>query len=1053
MLPPSTVAAVIESTQVVGYGRPATQALASAVSDAQRGNPLAPVTVIVPSNFVGLSARRVLGAGLVSVGDRVGLANVSFVTPFQLAEKVASDLLLETRPITNPVLGAAVRRVLATDPGPYAPVAEHEATEAALVALFAELSNVDAAGLQSIAELDNESATLAVEFYTKIAAHVGGFHTERDLALAAARCGDLGVRLKRFGHVVWYLPAPLSPALALFVDRALTSATSSEVIVGRSGNAEADAPVERACDAAGVSRVGVSGEAGSVPVGDRIVSVTDAVEEVRETCSRILQLIEKGFAPERIAVFFPVPDPYVRILQQQFEAAGVPANGPDPRRVSDTVAGRTLLAALRLSEERWRRDRVMAVISGGPVRAGDGWARPGDWDVVSRDAGVIADVGDWHAKLDRRVAATREQLDDMDEKATIGDVDDWRRGRLVRRLDEIDALRTFFDELVDGVKAVERAGSWSERSDAAVALLRQLLGGEHQLGTWPDAEHQAFGRVEAALVRLGALDDIEPEPTFEVFQRALVNELDVARSRRGRFGQGVLYAPLSSAIGHDVDAVFVLGAAEGVLPAPRRDDAVLPEQVRIHSLDQLESNGDRLRHQHRAFLAALASAPVGGRTIMFPRGSLRSNRRTLPSRWLLDTATVLNGALVHATEFGELRGDVIDVVQSYTSGITASATSTTLEERDVVAMQSAVAQGAAAHEHPLAALTGGGIRMQRERASERFTEFDGNLRGVNTRLDDRPVSPSRLETWAACGFRYFLQYVLDVSDRDDPERTDDISALDRGSMLHEVLERFIAEAIERGAPAPHEPWSAADRKRLHAIAEEQAERFENEGRTGRAVNWRVRRADMARLLDTFIQVDDRFRAAHGATPSEVELDFGVRSGVPVPIELPNGRRVVMRGLADRVDTTTDGGVIVTDYKSGKGTKYARLNDDPFLGGEGLQLGMYAEGALRHSQADQASAAYWLIESGGSERRGYVWTDALRDRVHEVLIAITEGIDGGVFVAEPGEWSTFRLTNENCVYCEFDQLCVRDRGDQASAKSEARPVQVRRSLHPDAEGDE
>ena len=1033
---------MIESTQVVAYGRPATKALAAAVSQAQQGNPLAPVTVVVPSNFVGLSARRVLGAGLVNVGDRVGLANVSFVTPFQLAEQVAADLLLDTRPITNPVLGAAVRRVLATEPGPYAAVAQHEATEAALAALFAELSNVDVEGLRSIAQLDAESATLAVEFYTKIAAHLDGFHTERDLALAAAECGDLAERLERFGHVVWFLPEPSSSALALFIDRALNASVSSSVIVGLSGSGEADEPVKRVCAAANVALVGADGSDVEVVVGDRIVSVTDAAEEVRETCARILELIDSGVAAERIAVFFPAPDPYVRILQQQFEAAGVPANGPNPRRVSDTVAGRTLLGALRLPDERWRRDRVLALVSGGPVRSGDGWARPGDWDVVSREAGVIADVGDWHAKLDRRIASTRTQLDELSE---VDEGDGWRRGKLVRRLEEIDALRTFFDGLVDAVKSVERAGSWSERSDAAIELLRQLLGGEHQLGTWPDAEHQAYGKVEAALVRLGALDDIEPEPSFDVFRRALSNELDVARSRRGRFGQGVLYAPLASATGHDVDAVFVLGAAEGVLPSPRRDDAVLPEQVRIHSLDQLESNGDRLRHQHRAFLAAVGSAPAGMRTIMFPRGSLRSNRRALPSRWLLDTASALNGSVVHATEFERLSDDVIEVVQSFAAGVAASRMPTSVDERDVVAMQSAVRAGAVPHEHPLAALTAGGMRMQRERASARFSEFDGNLSGANTRLDDRPVSPSRLETWAACGFRYFLQYVLDVSDRDDPERTDDISALDRGSMLHEVLERFIAEAIERGAPEPAVKWTAADRARLHEIAGELAERYESEGRTGRAVNWRVRRADMARMLDAFVEVDNRFRAAHGATPTEVELDFGVRRGVPVPIELDNGRRLLMRGLADRVDTTSDGRVVVSDYKSGRGAKYDAMSDDPFMGGTGLQLGMYAEGALRHSGADAAAASYWLIEAEGNERRGYSWTDDLRARFREVLAVITDGIDSGVFAANPGDWSTFRLTNENCAYCEFDRLCVRDRGDQALAKAGAPEVQVRLRL--------
>ncbi|MEP4651341.1 MAG: hypothetical protein ABJ314_14240, partial [Ilumatobacter sp.] len=86
---------MIDSTQYVPYGRPATTALVQIIGQVQSDDPLAPVTVIVPSNFVGLSVRRIVGSGAMTVGDRAGLANVGFVTPFQLAEHVAADLLLD----------------------------------------------------------------------------------------------------------------------------------------------------------------------------------------------------------------------------------------------------------------------------------------------------------------------------------------------------------------------------------------------------------------------------------------------------------------------------------------------------------------------------------------------------------------------------------------------------------------------------------------------------------------------------------------------------------------------------------------------------------------------------------------------------------------------------------------------------------------------------------------------------------------------------------------------------------------------------------------------
>ena len=128
-------AAVIESAQGVQYGRPATDALATAITAAQDGDPLAPVTVIVPSNGAGLAARRVLGATR-------GLANVGFVTPYALAAKLGGPRAAATGQgrLTQPMLVAAIRQELRADPGPYAPVATHVGTERALARRYGELS-------------------------------------------------------------------------------------------------------------------------------------------------------------------------------------------------------------------------------------------------------------------------------------------------------------------------------------------------------------------------------------------------------------------------------------------------------------------------------------------------------------------------------------------------------------------------------------------------------------------------------------------------------------------------------------------------------------------------------------------------------------------------------------------------------------------------------------------------------------------------------------------------------------------------------------------------
>ena len=63
------------------YGRPALACLRTAVAAAKDGVPLAPVTVVVPTNHVGVTARRALAAtGLGDGGPGTGVAAVSFLT-------------------------------------------------------------------------------------------------------------------------------------------------------------------------------------------------------------------------------------------------------------------------------------------------------------------------------------------------------------------------------------------------------------------------------------------------------------------------------------------------------------------------------------------------------------------------------------------------------------------------------------------------------------------------------------------------------------------------------------------------------------------------------------------------------------------------------------------------------------------------------------------------------------------------------------------------------------------------------------------------------------
>ncbi len=73
---------------------------------------------------------------------------------------------------------------------------------------------------------------------------------------------------------------------------------------------------------------------------------------------------------------------------------------------------------MALPEQRWRRDRVMSVISGSPLRFDGASVRPGDWDQLSRDAGVVIDHAD-AAGTGLSGTSTKHRIDPAAVKAEV----------------------------------------------------------------------------------------------------------------------------------------------------------------------------------------------------------------------------------------------------------------------------------------------------------------------------------------------------------------------------------------------------------------------------------------------------------------------------------------------------------------------------------------------------------------------------------------------------------------------------------------------------------
>ncbi len=969
------------TSELVADGPPSLEALRAAIDRAKAGSPLRQVTVIVPSNSVGVAARRWLAAN-------GGVIAVQFVTTYRLAELLGAPGLVAAgrRPVNTPVVDVAVRRALAESAGMFAPVAHHHATITALRDIHRELRHVPAPALLRLEVTGSARANEVVRLHRHVTRQLAGqWYDEADLLHAATAATSLP------HHVVQFLPQRLRPTEQRLI-QALASGGDVHTI-GATGELRARGPVE-------------------------LLDVSDADDEAREVVRQIVAATHAGVALERIAAVWPVADPYARLLTEHLDAAGIQWNGRPGVTLHERLAARLLLDVLAIDRRGIRRTDLFSVLANVPAR--DDRHRPVPaqrWERLSRDAGVATDA-DWEGRLQEYA---RVKAADPDGQRAAVDAAD---------------LGAFVAELRSLLGPPGHSEAWRHWAGVCHTLLLRWLGGDRRIARLPPDELDAYGQVQAAVDRLGRLDELDGHVTRGVFVDALGAELDTSPGRAGRIGNGVQVGPLSYALGQSLDLVLILGASDGQLPSAPTVDPLLGDSDRALTDGALDCSDERVADQRRQFVGALAAAPRA--IVLFPRGDLRATSVRQPSRWLAELAAAapISGRSV----------------PSFAAGLTDAAFPATAAHHRIRALAHHIRTGAPLEAHPLAtsvAALHAGLATVRAREAPHVTEYDGDLSGLGVAsplADDAAISPSRLEAWAACPYAYFVRYVLGVHPIEVPDAQLRIRATDRGTLVHEALDVFHRQVLDGTLPQPGSAgWTPAHLAALLDGFEQAAAQLAARGRVGRAAPWEAGRVSLRNHLrqwmaqDSVRVVDRQARVVH----SEYSFGPGPRqpdAGPAARLSLSSGRTVSLMGKIDRIDRGADGTWYVVDHKTGSARTYKRISDaDPTDGGTRLQLPAYAAATLRLENADSADGAlavraeYSFIGKDDEKPRGATFTPATWTTVGTALERVVDGIEAGLFIAVP-DASLFKFDWNPCEFCDPDHLGTGDRRAEYVRKS-------------------
>jgi RecB family exonuclease len=306
----------------------------------------------------------------------------------------------------------------------------------------------------------------------------------------------------------------------------------------------------------------------------------------------------------------------------------------------------------------------------------------------------------------------------------------------------------------------------------------------------------------------------------------------------------------------------------------------------------------------------------------------------------------------------------------------------------------------------------------------------------------RPYSPTALQNYSACPYKFVLQAVHRLAPREVPEAIDEIDPLERGSLIHKVQYRLLKALAEHGGAgsagdgrnAEHAASNApqldlaAAQQRLEAVVDEVAREWEE--RLAPAID-RVWKDCIAGVKVDLREWLRRSYDEQRWKPWRFELAFGLRDAEerdphstdqPVAID-----GLLLRGSIDLVEQAEGGTLRATDYKTGKAWAKAGT---VIGGGATLQPALYAlalEKLFPQARVD-GGQLYYCTYAGGFSTVEVPLDTAARGSVAFLAETVSHAVAQGFLPAAPRD-------DKECGRCDYLSVCGSSEWQRVKRKPE------------------
>lgn len=800
----------------------------------------------------------------------------------------------------------------------------------------------------------------------------------------------------------------------------------------------------------------------------RIINASGKRDEVWTVAKEILKLVDEGYKMEEIGVVSRTLEPYTEAIKKIFQENYIPFTTSSQEPLERYPLVKVIQQILLLKREDFYRPLVIELLGSPyfkipPCDPKGVTPRPDFWDILSRRLGICGNITSWLSRLEHAKVVSVESVvldnekkeDTRKEETSTSSLlceggargsknrfpsDEETGSRIHISTDQIELLQNILRTLSSDLSSIPEKATWTIVGQKTIDFLKKYI---HMPSEGMNPEDKERDLLILDLIReilrtLCTLDCLGEEVTRDQFIDTFVQACQEGTLPIGLgSGRGVNVLDAMTARGIPFRALFVLGLNEKVFPRAISEEPFLRDHVR-RRLSEVLGNviPEKLRgfDEERLLFSFLLNA-ARERLYLIHERSDEAGKPKVQSHYLMDIFQNLKNISATAPYLWEKAEYEVYVPRGIKDKLCRQEISLLISKE--VGIRMAV-EGI----DPACFMKALGINrdiFDRSQSALSFMEsynshltlFDGVVGDMSGWLNEqacRGFSPTTLEIFGTCPFKFFMSKILALESLEEPETAEMIAAVELGILYHNILRDVYNILIEKRyfdtkghklnsaeqhsdyqkTLPPLPPLQGEDEggvkkstpknsfllfnptELLRSIAQKYFAEIEQQIPIPYPIIWEIEKEEMLDLLTKFISWDIERIEQTGYVPTYIEKTAKLSPQndlyklIPEHFKQGDASKITFKGKIDRIDVKKgEHGVSfrVLDYKSGRFIKENLIR--AAIRGQKLQIPFYIimaehllseeikKGHIPPGQVKLDEASFVYVAQDMEEKKGHV----------------------------------------------------------------------------------